>query len=134
MVGETDLKILLRYMKPELNEGVFVFCTFDNKDHPTHLDPIAWFHEKEGITVIVSKDQADKFGLSYSFVSAWITLTIHSSLEAVGLTAAVSSALAQVGISCNMVAAYHHDHVFVPLERTNQALKVLQSLTSTPAS
>jgi hypothetical protein len=121
-------------MKPELNEGMFVFCTFDSKDPPIHLDPIAWFHEKEGITVIVSKDQADKFGLSYSFVSTWITLTIHSSLEAVGLTATVSSALARAGISCNMVAAYHHDHLFVPVEKTNQALEVLQSLTTNPTS
>ena len=132
MAGETDLEKLLRDMKPELNAGEYVFCTLDISDNPNHLEPLGCFREKEGLTVILSKDQADKSGLSYSFVSAWITLNIHSSLEAVGLTAAVSQALALAGISCNIVAAYYHDHLFVPLKEANHALEILHRLTSRP--
>ncbi len=130
--GETDLKKLLRDMGAELNEGLYVFCTLDKKDIPIDLNPLGCFHEKEGWTVILPKDQADKAGLSYTCVSAWITLTIHSSLEAVGLTAAVSSVLAHAGISCNMVAAYYHDHLFVPLNEASRAMEILQSMSIKP--
>ncbi len=129
MVGETDLEKLLQDMDPQLNAGEYVFCTLDLKDRPSNLEPLGWFHEREGMTVVLSKVQADQLGLAYSFVSAWITLNIHSSLEAVGLTAAVSQALAQAGISCNIIAAYYHDHLFVPLADASRALEILQRLT-----
>jgi len=129
MTGETDLEKLLREMRPELNEGKYVFCTLDAKDNPFDLEPLGWFHEREGVTIILSKVQADRVGLSYTFVSAWITLNIHSSLEAVGLTAAVSQALTRAGISCNIVAAYYHDHLFVPIKDAARALKILQNIT-----
>lgn len=129
MTGETDLEKLLQEMSPELNEGEYVFCTLDVKETPINFEPLGWFHEREGVTIVLSKAQADRLGLPYSFVSAWITLNIHSSLEAVGLTAAISQALTRAGISCNIVAAYYHDHLFIPLRDANRALEILQNLT-----
>ncbi len=67
-------------------------------------------------------------GLEFTFVCAWITLKVNSALEAVGLTAAFSSALGDAGISCNVIAAYHHDHIFVPLQEAQKALEVLEHL------
>jgi uncharacterized protein len=129
VTGETDLVTLLREMSPELNEGEYVFCTLDVKGNPINLEPLGWFHEREGVTVILSKEQADRLNLTYSFISAWITLNIHSSLEAIGLTAAISQALTRAGISCNIVAAYYHDHLFVPVGDANHALEILQNMT-----
>ena len=129
MAGETDLQKLLQGMQPELNEGEYVFCTVDSFQHATTLNPICVFQEKEAVTVIVSKQQADDASLPYSVICAWITLTVHSSLEAVGLTAAVSKALTDANISCNVVAAYYHDHIFVPVKDATRALAVLTQLT-----
>jgi len=129
MTGETDLKKLIQNMKPELNPGEYVFCTLSTETDPGGYEPLGWFREKEGITLILTKAQADQAGFAYSFVSAWITLNIHSALEAVGLTAAVSQALALAGISCNMIAAYYHDHLFVPVKEADRALEILQAMT-----
>ncbi len=129
MAGETDLEKLLQAMKPELNEGEFVFCTVDSFEHAATLNPVCIFQEREAVTLILSRHQADDVSLPYSVICAWITLTVHSSLEAVGLTAAVSKALTAANISCNVVAAYYHDHIFVPLQDANRALDVLTKLT-----
>ena len=129
MPGEIDLSKLIQEMKPELNPGEFIFCQIDSSHYPLANDAICFFQEKEGLTLILPKQKADEAKLLYSGTYAWITLTIHSSLEAVGLTAAVSQALAQANISCNIVAAYYHDHLFVPLKDAQQALDVLQTLT-----
>jgi hypothetical protein len=86
------------------------------------------FKEREGTTLIVHKELADRLQLEYSFVAAWITLTVHSSLAAVGLTAAFSTALASRGISCNVVAAYYHDHIFVDKRDLEAAMEVLRGL------
>ena len=128
MAGETDLDKLIREMRPELNAGEYVFCSMDPKDRLANLEPLGWFREREGVTLILPKAQADELALPYSFVSAWITLTVHSALEAVGLTAAVSQALAQAKISCNIVAAYYHDHLFVPIGDADRAIETLQSM------
>ena len=113
MSGEKDLKKLLQSMKPKHNLGEYVFCEIKNLEN-INLDEIAMlFREKEGITLILKKEIADKLNLKYSWITSWITLTVHSSLEAVGLTAAFSKALADNGISCNVVAAFYHDHIFV---------------------
>ena len=79
------------------------------------------FKEEEGYTIILKKEMADSLNLEYSFVAAWITLTVYSSLEAVGLTAAFTKALSDEGISCNIVAGYYHDHLFVDKEIANKA-------------
>jgi len=125
MAGETDPSILLKQMRPELNEGEYVYCLVDSKERATGLDPICTFSEKEGVTVILPRQKADKEGLPYSIICAWITLTVHSSLEAVGLTAAVSKALTEANISCNVVAAYYHDHLFVPIKDAYRAMDAL---------
>jgi len=132
MSGETNLQALLQNMNPELNDGLYVFCTLDHKENPIiPSTTIAWFHEREGVTVVLPKSQADKLGLPYANVFAWITLNIHSSLDAVGLTAAVSQALSHADISCNIIAAYYHDHLFVPVETAHHALEILHNLTMT---
>ncbi len=129
MKAESDLGSMLRCMKPELNFGEYVFCSVDADSLPPTADPIGWFREPEGTTLILPRSQADALGLSYSFVSAWITLAVHSALEAVGLTAAVSQVLAEAGISCNVVAAYFHDHLFVPVREARRAVELLQNLS-----
>jgi uncharacterized protein len=113
MTGEKDLDKLLKTIKPEQQPGDYVFCTVEDLSIVPPAEAILMFRENEGITVIVRKELADKLGLNYSFVAGWITLTVHSSLEAVGLTAAFSKALSEKGISCNVVAAFYHDHLFV---------------------
>jgi len=130
MTGETDLKKLLRGMKPGRNEGEFVFCTVESLQRANALDPLCMFQEQEAVTVILSKEQADEASLPYSITFAWITLTVHSSLEAVGLTAVVSKALTEADISCNVVAAYYHDHIFIPIKDADYAMKVLENLSN----
>jgi hypothetical protein len=131
MDGETDLTKLLREMNPELHAGEFVFCSIEAHNLPENIEPLGLFREQEGLTVILPKAQADELGWRYSFVGAWITLNVHSALDAVGLTAAVSQALTRAGVSCNVVAAYYHDHIFVPIKDAERALEVLQALTRT---
>ena len=130
MTGETDLQKLIQGMKPKLNQGEFVFCVVDSSQSANTLNPLCTFQEAEGTTVIIPKQQADDASLPYSVVCSWITLTVHSSLEAVGLTATVSKALTEANISCNVVAAYYHDHIFVPVQDANQAMTVLTSLSA----
>lgn len=116
-------------MKSKLNEGEYVFCCLDNVENIDSNKIIGTFKEKEGITVIISKKEAISLGLSYSFVAAWITLTIHSSLEGVGLTATFSNALNKKGISCNVIAGYYHDHIFVKIATKDEAMKILNNLS-----
>ncbi len=130
MTGERDLDSLLRCLKPELNAGEYVFCSAQTDSLPEDAETVGWFRECEGTTFILPRHRADALGLPYSFVSAWITLTVHSALEAVGLTAAVSQTLAGAGISCNVVAASFHDHLFVPVREAGRAMDVLQQLSA----
>lgn len=126
--GESDLSLLIRGLNPVLHPGEYVFCTIDSTKMPSGCLPLAIFQESEGLTLILDRNQAEKFGLAYSFPCAWITLNIHSALNAVGLTAVVSSALAEQAISCNIVAGYYHDHLFVPLDAADHALQILRNL------
>ncbi|MDP9076229.1 MAG: ACT domain-containing protein [Bacteroidota bacterium] len=129
MSGEPDINTLLRSMTPKLNGGDYVFCTIKNLADIDIQQTISIFKEEEGWTVILAKDLANQSGLSYSYVAAWITLTIHSSLEAVGLTAAFANALAKEGISCNVVAAFYHDHIFVAKKDAEKAMEALKRLS-----
>jgi hypothetical protein len=125
MEGEKNLEKLLKTMRPSLNEGDFVFCVVNDIATIESSDIIMFFREQEGFTVIIKKELADSLNFEYSFVASWITLTVHSSLEAVGLTAAFSKALSQEGISCNVVAAFYHDHIFVAQSDSEKAMDIL---------
>ncbi len=127
--GEKKLKKLLVKMKPVLNEGEFVFTSLSDTSSIPREIIVCEIKEKEGITLVLSKQDAVKHGLAYGLVFAWITLTVHSSLEAVGLTAAFSSALAKEKISCNVIAGYFHDHIFVNSKDKERALRVLRKLS-----
>jgi hypothetical protein len=129
MTGEKNLEKLLKSMKPYCNEGDYVFCTVKDFGEINLNRVLMFFREKEAITVIIKKELADNLHLPYSFVASWISLDVHSSLEAVGLTAAFSNALAVQGISCNVVAAFYHDHIFVAKNDRDKALKILESLS-----
>lgn len=133
MNGERDLQALIRTMQPELRPGRFVFVTVPQA--PEGIAAVAMVSEDEGVTLVLDQAQADRLGLAYHFVAAMITLRVHSSLEAVGLTAAVAGALTAAGISCNVIAGYFHDHLFVPIETTATAMAALRALmTAEPGS
>ena len=124
----SNLAELLHSMHPVLNRGVYAFVSLPGGSVPDRVEPIAMFRENEGLTLIVEERQASDAQLPVLFRAAWITLTVHSDLQAVGLTAAVATALAAAGISCNVVAAAYHDHLFVPVESASQAIAVLRTL------
>jgi hypothetical protein len=128
--GETDLATLLQNTKPEMHDGVFVFCSIPT-DHeiPAALSPVHIFREREGTTLVVRREDAESAGLPHQFASRLITLTVHSSLEAVGFLAAIAGRLADAGISVNAVSAYYHDHLFVPEHRADEALQLLRAMS-----
>ncbi|WP_285420504.1 ACT domain-containing protein [Pseudomonas sp. efr-133-TYG-5] len=130
MAGETSLTTLLRSMSPQLNAGEYVFCTLRDGRLPSGLEVLGSFREQEGLTVIVDRATAERAGLSFDYVAAWITLNVHSALEAVGLTAAFATALGKAGISCNVIAGYYHDHLFVGLADAERAMHVLRDLAA----
>ncbi|MDN3549365.1 ACT domain-containing protein [Mucilaginibacter aquaedulcis] len=128
MTGETNLQTLLKNMTPVLNPGDYVYCNVSALDNIDTNHILGLFKESEGFTIILKKEIADELNLQYTYIAAWITLTIHSSLEATGLTAAFAAALAQENISCNVVAAYYHDHIFVAKKDAERAMETLRKL------
>ena len=129
MNGETDLKTLLAAMQPALHESPYVFCSLSQETYDQlPFAPLCIFREQEGITVIATQQQAIDSGLAFKTTWACITLTVHSSLSAVGFLAAITRRLAQAGISANPVSAYYHDHLFVPWEKRSQAMGELEEL------
>ena len=128
MTGETDLKKLLATMAPLLHEGDYVFCTVTELPVSGAGEILCTFREAEGWTLVMEKGVADGLQMTYGLIMAWITLTVHSSLEAVGLTAAVSRALAEREIGCNVIAAYYHDHIFVARKDAEAAMLALRGL------
>ncbi|MGB3200326.1 MAG: ACT domain-containing protein [Nodosilinea sp.] len=130
MAGATDLSQLLATMQPLRREGTYVFCTLAiGSPADPSLDPLGLFQEAEGTTLILERSQADRAGLPYDAVFALITLTVHSSLEAVGFLAAIATRLARHGISVNPVSAFYHDHLFVPVTQAEMALALLHKLS-----
>jgi uncharacterized protein len=129
---ETDLTVLLRSLAPRRDERSYVFVTVPQA--PADVDAVATVREDEGVTLVVDRRTADAHGWDYGSAMARVTLSVYSDLEAVGLTAAVASALARAGISANMVAGYHHDHVFVPERDADQAVEVLSALSAGSAA
>jgi hypothetical protein len=124
----SDLDLLIETMSPELNPGIFVFATLAVEERVDLPDLIALMREPEGVSVIVEEGVAARIGLTPVLRCAWITLNVNSDLQAVGLTAAFSAVLGQAGISCNVVAGINHDHVFVPLEQADAAMRELRAL------
>ena len=130
MSGETDLEKLLALLQPRLLAGYYVFVTIKNEQSSElqSLEPLATYREDEGLSALIEQQQADQMSLEYHGVFRGITLSVHSSLESVGLTAAVAGKLATHGISANVIAAHYHDHVFVPAQRAEQAMQLLTEL------
>lgn len=131
MVGETDLFLLLKSMEPILYEGEYVFCSVDPEEGlPFIPDSIGIFREEEGLTLVLSRDCADTHNLSYSSVFRCVILSIHSSLDAVGFLATMTSKLAQHGISVNPISAYYHDHLLIPTLRVSEVMALLREFSS----
>ncbi len=129
-----DLDALIRGMEPVLHDGTFVFAASDPGVEIALGEIVAYVREAEGPSFVVEEAVARRCGLTPLSRCAWITLTVHSDLEAVGLTAAVSAALAREGIACNVVAGARHDHLFVPIDRGHDALAALRRLSRDAAS
>lgn len=127
MPGEVDLDRLLALLQPVLKPGEFVFCSIPPRPHAEldEFQPLACYQEEEGLTLLIDKSVAIKHGIEHTSVFRCITLSVHSSLDAVGFTAAVARKLAAHGIPVNVIAAFYHDHVFVPDHLAEQALKLL---------
>jgi hypothetical protein len=125
--GETDLAVLLRSMRPELLPGEWFFATVEPG---MTVDAAATVREPEGLSVVVNRREAERLGATTTHAYRWITLRVHSSLEAVGLTAAVSAALTTHGISCNVIAGAFHDHLLVPVARADDAVRALRQLST----
>jgi hypothetical protein len=126
---------MLSGMTPSLDTAEYVFCTTADvalANGASH-NALAWFREDEGFSLVLEIAQARRFGFDCALPMRRITLTVFSSLEGIGLTAAVSDALTRDGIPCNMVAAYHHDHVFVPSDKAERAMAVLIDLQAASA-
>jgi hypothetical protein len=128
--GETDLGRLLRDLRPSVDPERWAFCVLPGHESPPlTLGAVVTVREAEGWTAVVPADRARSAGLAHTGVYRRVTLTVHSSLEAVGLLAAVARALADAGIACNAVAGFYHDHLFVPEARADDTLAVLARLT-----
>lgn len=129
MPGLTNLDDLLRGLEPVLRGGDYVYVVAGRADPGTLPPHEALIHEPEGITLVMRREDADAAELSYDVVLGWITLTVHSSLEAVGLTATFATALAAAGLSCNVLAGFHHDHILVPAAHSGLAMETLRALS-----
>ncbi len=130
MSGETNLTVLLQSMNPKLDKKEYVFCSVPIEQVATlNVNPICQFRELEGMTLILTIQQAEKANLNYELVWRMITLLVHSSLEAVGFLATITNKLAEKGISVNAVSAYYHDYLFVPANKAEQAMHILTSMS-----
>jgi len=126
----TELQELLARLSPRLEPGEYLFCTLAGMAvPPAHLQPLATIREPEGLSLVLPAECARDNGLACQGPFRLISLRVHSSLEAVGLTAAVAQTLASASISANIIAGYHHDHLLVPADRAEAALQALQNLS-----
>jgi len=131
MSAISDLPTLLASMDPVLGEGVYTFATIPGGDCPAGLRPLGTFHEPEGLTVICPPADAHRHGLRATGNFRLITLRVPSSLAAVGFLAEISHALRQAALPCNVVSAFHHDHLLIPADQAEAALRVLRMLSAT---
>ena len=131
MPAETDLQKLISSMTPSVSGEEYVFISLsDNERSQLEVTPVLEFREAEGVTLVISRTQAEQAALLYEFPSRMITLNVHSSLSAVGFLAAITDRLAKAGISVNAVSAFYHDHLFVPAGRAEEAMAILNMLAA----
>lgn len=125
-----DAQDMIASMDPRLTDGIYIFCSTPHPDAIGSCLDVAMgmFVEKEGHSFIVPIDDAARLGYNCRLPMRLISLNLYSQLDAVGLTAAIASELAAFNISCNVVAAYHHDHIFIPEQRAIEALDIIQGL------
>jgi hypothetical protein len=124
--GDSDLEYLLKNMQPILEDNQLVFCSLpEEKAQEYQTCCQGYYHEREGVTVIIARHLADLYHLPYQFVFQRITLNVYSSLGAVGFLSRISEILAAQGISVNVVSAYHHDHLYVQVGQAENALDTL---------
>jgi hypothetical protein len=130
------LQDLIKQLSPKLDANTYVYCTVPHAKYGEleKLKPIISIAELEGLTLVIPLEQARAEGLDYYRIFRRITLEGHSSLEALGLTSVVTSLLAERGITTNVVAGFYHDHIFVPSDRTDEAMEALKELASQPTS
>ena len=127
--GERDLDVLLATMQPELHAATYGFATVEEGFDFGFLHPVMTFRESEGLSLIVEREQATKASLILEFPCRMITLNIHSSLEAVGFLARITAHLAALGMGVNPVSGFYHDHLFVPVDRADDAVEALLELS-----
>ncbi|MFK8161204.1 MAG: ACT domain-containing protein [Lewinella sp.] len=123
-----NLDQLLQLADPELQPGIYVFVSVAEPVTIPIEEAIMSFRESEGLTLVLSKELALVHGLAFEYEACWITMKVTSALEAVGFTAAFATALARHNISCNVVAGYHHDHLFVAASDGERAVNILKKL------
>lgn len=127
------LRALIASLDATLQPGVWVYAQIPRNADPAAHQPLASFREAEGWTLIVEESRARASALPVRFRAAWITLSVHSALDGIGLTAAFARALAEAGIACNVMAGVCHDHLFVPIDQGEQALQCLRRLQTEAA-
>lgn len=125
MSGEIDLGRILGSLAVRQREGVFVFATIPPGDPLPDVAIAAMVSESEGTSLVIARDIAEEAGLAFEFEAAWLTLVTHTSLEAIGVTASLTTALAVHGIPCNVIAGFHHDHVLIPIDRVDDAIRAI---------
>ena len=134
MMRSEFLQELIKQLSPTLDSTTYVYCTVPKAKYGEleHLKPIVSIAALEGHTLVIPLDEAKTEGLDYYRVFRRITLEGHSSLEALGLTSVVTSLLAERGITTNVIAGFYHDHMFVPSDRIDEAMRALKELASNP--
>jgi hypothetical protein len=128
MSGIVELETLLKSLSPDLSNTEYVYCSLPAHADFERLEPLATFNEAEGVSLVITRDAAERAAIVFEKTFRLITLKVHSSLEAVGLTAAVAGKLAEKGISANVIAAFYHDHILVPADRALEAIDALAEL------
>lgn len=129
-LSEKDLAKLCATLSPVMEDAVYVYCSLPDFTLPSGLLTFCTVREREGLTAIVEREDAQHLGLAYTYEARLITLSVHSSLEAVGFIAVISRKLAEASIPCNTVAGYYHDHILVPVERADEAMTLLRAIAA----
>lgn len=130
--GGTNLAKLIASMQPKLMPHTYVFAKTQDKALAAKADALMTFHETEATTLILRQTEADKHGIDYDFPCRQITLNIHSSLEAVGFIALIATQLSKYNMGVNPVAGFYHDHLFIDVNRADDAMQALAELIAQP--